>query len=304
MKRRILHLLSAPHDSSAEKQLRLLIQGLPRNEFEIQICILDGVDGRHVGSNGRCMPGGTGILPAASSVSVPTAIVSTRWKYDPRSLWELKRIIDRFHPDLIHAWTPNANLYAMAAAKATGVRRFVAGFGCIDPFRSGPRLAIDRYIGRHCRQLTANSAGVRDFYIRKGLPAEKFHILPSGVEPSRSTTTTRRQLLSELGLREDSRLIGLVAELFLRNRVKDAIWAADLLKVVRKDVHLLIIGDGPHREQLRRFRDQVRIADHVHFLGRAEISASLCRTSTCSGLPALMKTCPAPFWRPWPLAFQ
>ncbi len=115
--------------------------------------------------------------------------------------------------------------------------------------------------------MTANSSAVRDFYIQKGLPAEKFHVIPRGVEPPRPATTTRRQLLAELGLPEKSRLIGWVGELLLRNRLKDAIWAADLLKVARKDVHLLIIGDGPHREQLRRFRDQVRIAEFVHFLG-------------------------------------
>ena len=49
--------------------------------------------------------------------------------------------------------------------------------------------------------------------------------------------------------------------------MKDAIWAADLLKVIRDDVHLLVFGDGPHRDRLRRFREQVVIRDKVHFLG-------------------------------------
>jgi glycosyltransferase involved in cell wall biosynthesis len=49
--------------------------------------------------------------------------------------------------------------------------------------------------------------------------------------------------------------------------VKDAIWAADLLKVIRRDVHLLVIGDGPQRERLLHFRRQCRIDDKVHFLG-------------------------------------
>ncbi len=290
MKPRILHILTTLQNSSAGKQLRLLTQGLPRDRFDLQICLLDGIARchGHAGCHGHAyvamsratgilpVSGGTGVLlapgadlgsPVLSSTSVPVTVISKRWKYDPRSLWELKRLIDRFQPDLIHAWTSNANAYAMAAAKATGVKRIVAGYGCVDPFKSGPRLAIDRYIGKHCVRLIANSTGVRDFYMRKGLPAEKFHIIPGGVEPSRPTTTTRRQLLAELGLPENSRLIGLIGGLLLRNRVKDAIWAADLLKVIRKDVHLLIIGDGPHRELLRRFRDQVRIADFVHFLG-------------------------------------
>ena len=45
------------------------------------------------------------------------------------------------------------------------------------------------------------------------------------------------------------------------------IWAADLLKSARDDSHLLIIGDGPQRWRLERYRDQNEVADRVHFLG-------------------------------------
>jgi glycosyltransferase involved in cell wall biosynthesis len=80
-------------------------------------------------------------------------------------------------------------------------------------------------------------------------------------------------LLDELELPENSRLIGLVGRLWPQKRVKDAIWAADLLKVIRDDVHLLVIGDGPQRDRLRRFRDQVCIRGKVHFLGeRGDVS--------------------------------
>ncbi len=39
------------------------------------------------------------------------------------------------------------------------------------------------------------------------------------------------------------------------------------MKVIRDDVHLLIVGDGPERDRLRRFRDQCLVRDKVHFLG-------------------------------------
>jgi glycosyltransferase involved in cell wall biosynthesis len=42
------------------------------------------------------------------------------------------------------------------------------------------------------------------------------------------------------------------------------------LKVVRDDVHLLIIGDGPDRQRLARYRRHVRIEDKVHFLGHRD----------------------------------
>ncbi len=62
----------------------------------------------------------------------------------------------------------------------------------------------------------------------------------------------------------------MVGRLWPQKRVKDAIWAADLLKVIRDDVHLLVVGDGPQRDRLRRFRDQVDIRSKVHFLGHRD----------------------------------
>jgi len=116
----------------------------------------------------------------------------------------------------------------------------------------------------------ANSAGVRDFYVGHGLPAEKFRVIPNGILPPQPSSTTKEALLAELGIPAGCRLIGVVGRLWPQKRVKDAIWAADMLKFIRDDVHLLIIGDGPHRDRLRRFRDQVRIRDKVHFLGHRD----------------------------------
>ncbi|MGD0382869.1 MAG: glycosyltransferase, partial [Thermoguttaceae bacterium] len=223
MKPRILQIISTTHDAGAGIQLRLLAQGLPGDQFDLHICALDGMTTSGttgvppVPSSTGSLPCATGVSTVLSSIGVPITVISKRWKYDPKTFWELKRLVDRLRPKAIHAWTSAANAYGLAAAKTTGLTRFVAGYGCVDPFISGTRLAIDRYIGKHCIQLTANSTGVRDFYIRKGLPAEKFRIIPGGVEPSRPSTTTRRQLMTELGLPENSRLIGLVGRLLLRN---------------------------------------------------------------------------------------
>jgi len=82
---------------------------------------------------------------------------------------------------------------------------------------------------------------------------------------------TCAELFEELEIQEEDgkppRLVGLVGRLWPQKRVKDAIWATDLLKVARGDVHLLIIGDGPQRDRLMKYRDQVEIRDRVHFLG-------------------------------------
>jgi glycosyltransferase involved in cell wall biosynthesis len=197
----------------------------------------------------------------------PVEVIGKRWKLDPQAFWRLKEHIARLQPDLIHGWMFAANTYGYAAARMCGIRRFIVGQRCVDPWKSRLQLFADRAMAKRCSRVVVNSEGVRDFYIQHGTPTSRVHVIPNGVALSEKPTTTRRQLLAELELPEDARLIGLVGRLWPQKRVKDAIWAADLLKVVRDDVHLLVIGDGPQRNRLRRFRDQCQIGDKVHFLG-------------------------------------
>jgi glycosyltransferase involved in cell wall biosynthesis len=252
MSKRILLVIPTLDRAGAEKQLCLLARGLPRDEFDVHVCALTR---------------GGPLEADLRDAGVPFAIVGKRWKLDPRAFLRLKRHIAGLRPDLVHTWMFAANTYGFAAARACGVNNIVIGQRCVDPWKSRLQLAIDRQLAKRCRGVVVNSEGVRDFYVRHGAPADRVRVIPNGVVIPNPPSTTRRQLLAELGLPEQSRLIGLVGRLWPQKRVKDAIWAADLLKVIRDDVHLLIVGDGPQRDRLRRFRDQVCIRGKVHFLG-------------------------------------
>jgi glycosyltransferase involved in cell wall biosynthesis len=145
----------------------------------------------------------------------------------------------------------------------------VAGERCVDRWKVWHEFALDRRLAKITERIVVNSSGVRDFYVSRGLSAEKFVVIANGVEPfDPGAPTSRGQLLAELGLPPDARLIAAIGRLWPQKRIKDLIWAADLLKVARDDAHLLIIGDGPQRWRLLRFRDQVEICDRVHFLGQ------------------------------------
>jgi glycosyltransferase involved in cell wall biosynthesis len=249
---RILHLIPALDHYGTEKQLGLLAAGLLRAGFDAHVCAL--------------APAGAKVEMNFPADIRPT-ILEKRWTFDPRALWNLKRLVEDLRPDAIHAWGGAATLYGLAAVLGGVVKRYFAGYRSMEPVGSWLQARLDRQIGCRSTVLAANGRSVKDFYVRNGLPEDKFQVIPNGVELPGPPISTRRQILDELGLPDDSRLIGLVGRLLPHKRVKDAIWAADLLKVVRKDVHLLIFGDGPHRARLRMFRDQVRIGDRVHFLG-------------------------------------
>ncbi len=255
MTKRILQIIPTLDRAGAEKQLCLLAAGLPRDEFDVHVCALTR---------------GGPLESELRAAEVPTTVIGKRWKLDAGAFWRLKRRLSRLRPDLVHCWMFAANTYGFAAARACGVENVVIGQRCVDPWKSRLQLAADRAMARRCRAVVVNSRGVRDFYVRHGTPAERVRVIHNGVLAPPPSETSREEILAELELPPDSRLIGLVGRLWPQKRVHDAIWAADLLKVIRDDVHLLVVGDGPRRDRLLRFRDQVRIRERVHFLGHRE----------------------------------
>lgn len=251
MPRRILQIIPTLDRSGAEKQLTLLAQGLSRQDWDVHVCALTR---------------GGPLESELAAAGIPVTVLGKRWKCDPHAFWRLWRFIKKLKPDLVHTWLFAANAYGRAAALGAGVKCLVAGERCVDPWKSW-ELVFDRYLARYTARIVANSQGVRDFYVGQGIDAEKIEVIPNGIPPAPPCSTTRQEILAELGLPEDARIAGLVGRLWPQKRVKDAIWAADLLKVIRGDVYLLIVGDGPHRLRLEKFRDQCEIRDKVRFLG-------------------------------------
>jgi glycosyltransferase involved in cell wall biosynthesis len=253
--KRILQIIPSLDRSGAEKQLALLATHLPRDEFETHVCALTR---------------GGPLEDDLRAAGVPVTVIGKNWKIDPAAYFRLKRHIASLRPDLAQTWLFAANSYGRMAALAGGVQRIVASERCADPWKAWHELAIDRRLARRTDRIVVNSSGVREFYLEHGLPAEKFVVIPNAIQPAPALGVSRDQLLAELRLPPDARLIGAVGRLWPQKRVKDLIWAADLLKVVRDDVHLLIIGDGPDRQRLARYRRHVRIEDKVHFLGHRD----------------------------------
>lgn len=250
---RVLQIIPSLDRCGAEKQLTLLATGLPRDRFDVHVCALTR---------------GGPLEQPLREAGIPLTIIGKSWKIDPLAYARLRRLIVRLRPDIVHTWIFAANAYGRWAARSAGVPHVVAGERCVDRWKHGLELALDRYLARHTQRIVTNSSGVRDFYAAHGIAADKFVLIPNGVPPHvQNEPKPREALLAELGLPATARLIAAVNRLWPQKRVKDLIWAADLLRIVNPNAHLLIIGDGPQRWRLERYREQCETTDCVHFLG-------------------------------------
>ncbi|MEX1224691.1 MAG: glycosyltransferase, partial [Pirellulales bacterium] len=244
--KKILHIISTLDRAGAEKSLATLVTHLPRSEFEVHVCALTR---------------GGPYEEQLRGAGVPVTVIGKRHKVDPPAYLKLKRHIRHLRPDLVQTWMFTANTYGRAAARAAGVRQIVASEQCADPWKSGLQRAIDRRLAKQTAAIVANAEGVRQFYVAHGVPADKIRVIHGGVAAHLPSKITKAELLAQLTLPADSQLIGAIGRLSPQKKLRDLVWASDLIKVARDGVHTLIIGDGPQRDALQKFRDQCAISD-------------------------------------------
>ncbi|MEE3372381.1 MAG: glycosyltransferase [Planctomycetota bacterium] len=253
----ILHIIPTLDRGGAEKQLSLLATRLPRDRFDVHVALLT-----------RSGP----LREELQNQRVPVIEINKKWKLDPGAYWRLRREIARLRPALVHTWLFAANSYGRQAAIACRVPRIVAGERCVDQWKDWHELALDRHLARRTDRIVTNSQGVCDFYARHGVPAEKFRVIPNGVDVRSGSSAPDparcRHDLREFGVPETARLVVAIGRLWPQKRYKDLIWAAHLLQAARGDTHLLILGEGPQRWRLERYTRQLGATDYVHFLGQ------------------------------------
>ncbi|TWU47118.1 glycosyltransferase family 4 protein [Rubripirellula reticaptiva] len=255
MTQRIVQIIPTMDRGGAEKQLCLLAEHLPRDQFDVHVVLLT-----HDGPRSQSL----------RDADIPVTVIGKRFKADPSALFRLRRELMRLKPDAVHTWLFAANSFGRAAARWAGVRKIFASERCVDPWKTSAHLMIDRTLAKRTNAITTNSTGVRDFYVGHGIDRDLFRIIPNGIPPRKTSSIDRDEAFSRLKVESDRKLILAVGRLWPQKRYRDLIWAAELTGTVREDTTLVIIGDGPQSGELLRHRDAVTTPQRVRFAGQRD----------------------------------
>ena len=257
---RVLFLIPTLDRSGSEKQLSLLAAGLPRNEFDIRVV---------------CLTRGGSYEKELQRAGIPVDILHKRMKLDPIVLWRLRQVISEFKPHIIHTWLTAANSYGRLVGCWMKIPVTIATERCVDRWKSPWHFPVDRWLSKKTDRLVVNSQGVAKFYRDHGVSGDRIQVIVNGIDPIKSQKYDRKRIREQIQLPEDACVIGYVGRLATQKRIRDLIWAADILKLVLPKVYLLIVGDGPQRHQLRQFARDCQILDRVKFFGHCEEVESL-----------------------------
>ena len=252
---RICLLIPTLDRSGAEKQLTLLAQGLPRDEFDVHVIALT-----------RGGPFEAELRDAGISVTV----IGKRFRFDPLALWKLRRKLKQLQPQVLHSWLFAANAYARILSD-----NVIVSERCVDSWKASWQLWLDRRQIPRTRQLLGNSQSVADFYRGLGVPEDRLTVIPNGIRIPAERAQRRDEVLSQFDIPVGSRVVCYAGRLARQKRVRDLVWAMQLLRQLTENVHFLILGDGPERERCIEHARHYACDHLIRFAGHREDASEM-----------------------------
>jgi glycosyltransferase involved in cell wall biosynthesis len=131
----------------------------------------------------------------------------------------------------------------------------------------GPSAWLTRLAVRGADRVVAASRAEAGRYVALGVPADRVHVIPP-VPLTDPVASDPLELRRSLGIPESARLIVAAGRFDAAADLASAVWAFDILRYVRPEIYLVLVGDGPERARVERFARTAAFDDNrVRFAG-------------------------------------
>jgi len=175
------------------------------------------------------------------------------------------KLIKKNKYDLIHAhWLIPQGLLAVLVSRIFDKEcpkiLCTSHGGDLFAFQSSLFLNIKKYILNHCDGVTVVSNYMRDICLQIINIDEKLHVCPMGVDLVNTFKPTEKT-------ERDDKTIVFVGRLVDKKGVVILLDAIKIIVQEHPDIKLLIVGDGPERDNLEERCEELHIVNSVKFMG-------------------------------------
>src|SRR5262249_5376698 len=147
------------------------------------------------------------------AAGIPVTVLNKRFKGDPFAWLRLRRLLKKLQPDVLHTWLFAANSYGRLAAGSVPRMPVVVSERCVDSWKAGWQLWLDRRLVGRTTRLVGNSQSVADFYHSLGVPAEKLAVIYNGIDSIEHPPQARETIRRELEIKPESHVVGYVGRM-------------------------------------------------------------------------------------------
>lgn len=211
----------------------------------------------------------------------------------PWHLLAIQRHLRELQPDIVHTFLLTASLYGRLAAMLARVPIIVGTEVNIYEHKRAHHALAERLLMRGTDRVVVSAESVRDFYIRQvhADPA-KVDVIYNAVDWSQlQTTMPPGALRASVGVPAGAPVAGIIARLteqkghrYLFDAMAETPGLASL--------HLLVVGDGGLRDDLRARVDRLGLTTRVHFLGARRDLGNLLAAVDLFVMPSLWEGLP------------
>lgn len=268
---RILHIITRLMLGGAQENTLLCCEDLIRRHGD-DVLLVTGPPGLHEGDLlPRARAGGGGPLEI-----VPQLQRQIRPLADAIAYQEIKKIIRRFQPDVVHTHSAKAGILGRAAATALHVPAVVHSVhgAPFHPYQSAAARNLfrrcERWAAPRCHAFICVADAMTDLMVEAGVaPREKFTTIYSGmeVEPLLESEKHRQAARRRFGYEPEHVVVGKIARLFHLKGHQYVIAAARRVVDRQPNTRFLFIGSGILRQPLEAQIAAAGLTDHFQFAG-------------------------------------
>jgi PEP-CTERM/exosortase A-associated glycosyltransferase len=192
----------------------------------------------------------------------------------------IRAVIEQEHPSIIHAHTPILNaIPALRVSRKLGIPfvyeiRTLWEDAAVDTGKYGPRSWkykavrwLETWICRQASCVTVISQGLREDFIKRGIPAEQIRVIPNGVDvrmfrppPSDASKLSRWNFAGK-------KIVGYVGSFFPFEGLDLLVDAIARLSPRRPDIGLLLVGGGDTEPELKAQIKRLKLESNVAIAG-------------------------------------
>lgn len=195
-----------------------------------------------------------------------------RWDVLPFA-FRLARLLRSERPQIVHGYLDVSNILLTLLRRVVPSARLVWGVRAsnVDRRHYDMLCRLETRFGallsRFADLIICNSEAGRRYHIDEGFAAGRMVVIPNGIDVQRfhPNVQARVELRAEWGVREDEKLVGIVARLDPMKDHETFLKAAAIVAASGQRVKFACVGDGNHafRRELERLAQELGIAERV-----------------------------------------
>jgi glycosyltransferase involved in cell wall biosynthesis len=298
-KYKIIHLITRLDKGGSAENTLLTVLGIDKKKYEVVLAKGPTYESRMSKEEHASVIADLkeAQLKGVKIVNIPFLLRRINPVYDLLALFSLYILLIKERPTIVHTHTSKAGLLGTLAAKMAGIPFLIHTphghvlWDYFGPLKTKIFIFLERLTSRVTGKIIALTNSEKEDYLKFRIAEEdRFVVIFSGVKLNKfkeSLFSEKQNFKKELGIPENSPIVGTVGRLVPVKGPESLIKAAKYMLSKYPDTFFIFTGDGYLKQDLENKAFKMGIKENIIFLGWRDDAAKIISAYDVFVLPSL-----------------